>query len=421
MDRGQVPAPPVQVLWAGRWYEARAGQPFVIGRAPESHLHIDDPDVSRCHVAVVPVGSGWELRDSSRNGTFVGGRRVTSLPVTGELSVTLGSGPQAPRVVIRAGGARPAPPPRPPAPPPRPPALPPRPPASPPRPQDPPPTKALSQGVLTGLHDAGAAAGRLRIGRAPDNDVVLDDLLVSRHHAELRRTGQRWQIVDLGTGNGTFVNGARVADAADRARATSSASGTHCCSCTATGSSRPSTPATIAFEADDLGGDHAGGQGAAARRRVRAGRQRSLLAVVGPSGAGKSTLLRALTGSRPADIGEVRYAGRDLYAEYDELRAPHRARPAGRHPAHAAHGAPRAALRGPAAVPGRRQPGRPRAPDRRGARASSASPSTPTSGSTRCPAGSASAPASRWSCSRARRCCSSTSRRPGSTRGSTSR
>jgi ABC-type multidrug transport system ATPase subunit len=49
--------------------------------------------------------------------------------------------------------------------------------------------------------------------------------------------------------------------------------------------------------------------------------ERSLLAVVGPSGAGKSTLLRALTGFRPADEGSVSYADRDLYAEYDELRA----------------------------------------------------------------------------------------------------
>ena len=47
---------------------------------------------------------------------------------------------------------------------------------------------------------------------------------------------------------------------------------------------------------------------------------RSLLAVVGPSGAGKSTLLNALTGFRPADSGTVWYAGRDLYASYDELR-----------------------------------------------------------------------------------------------------
>ena len=46
----------------------------------------------------------------------------------------------------------------------------------------------------------------------------------------------------------------------------------------------------------------------------------SLLAVIGPSGAGKSTLLGALTGIRPAGQGTVRYEGRDLYAEYDDLR-----------------------------------------------------------------------------------------------------
>ena len=46
----------------------------------------------------------------------------------------------------------------------------------------------------------------------------------------------------------------------------------------------------------------------------------ALVAVIGPSGSGKSTLLRALTGSRPADSGEVRYAGRELCAEYSLLR-----------------------------------------------------------------------------------------------------
>ena len=46
----------------------------------------------------------------------------------------------------------------------------------------------------------------------------------------------------------------------------------------------------------------------------------SLLAVVGPSGAGKSTLLGALTGLKPAPRGSVYFGGRDLYADYDELR-----------------------------------------------------------------------------------------------------
>ena len=182
MDRGHAPAPPLQVLWAGRWHDARAGLPFVIGRAPGSQLQIDDPHLSRHHVTVVPVGSGWELRDTSRNGTFVDGRRVTSMPVTGEMAVTLGAGPQAPRVVIRAAGARGRQNSRPPGPPPEGPAA----------------TRALSQGVLAGMHNAGGAASRLRIGRAPDNDVVIDDLLVSRYHAELRRGPRGWQLVDLG-------------------------------------------------------------------------------------------------------------------------------------------------------------------------------------------------------------------------------
>ena len=48
--------------------------------------------------------------------------------------------------------------------------------------------------------------------------------------------------------------------------------------------------------------------------------EQALVAVIGPSGSGKSTLLRALTGSRPADSGGVRYAGHDLCAEYSVLR-----------------------------------------------------------------------------------------------------
>ncbi len=48
------------------------------------------------------------------------------------------------------------------------------------------------------------------IGRAPDCDLLLTDTSVSRRHAELRREDERWLLRDLGSRNGTRVNGARV-------------------------------------------------------------------------------------------------------------------------------------------------------------------------------------------------------------------
>jgi pSer/pThr/pTyr-binding forkhead associated (FHA) protein len=51
----------------------------------------------------------------------------------------------------------------------------------------------------------------IRIGRHPDNDLIVTDLSVSKQHAELRRTPDgRYTITDLGSPNGTYVNGTRV-------------------------------------------------------------------------------------------------------------------------------------------------------------------------------------------------------------------
>ena len=48
------------------------------------------------------------------------------------------------------------------------------------------------------------------IGRSPDCDLPLGDMTVSWHHAELRLTGEAWVLVDLGSTNGTRVNGWRA-------------------------------------------------------------------------------------------------------------------------------------------------------------------------------------------------------------------
>ncbi|GAB4299948.1 MAG: hypothetical protein Fur0025_39250 [Oscillatoriaceae cyanobacterium] len=53
----------------------------------------------------------------------------------------------------------------------------------------------------------------IRIGRAPDNDVVIYSAVVSRYHLELHRiSGNYWKIVNLGT-NGTYVNDEGVCSA----------------------------------------------------------------------------------------------------------------------------------------------------------------------------------------------------------------
>lgn len=43
-------------------------------------------------------------------------------------------------------------------------------------------------------------------GRHPDSDIFLDDVTVSRRHAEFRRNGEGFQVVDVGSLNGTYVN-----------------------------------------------------------------------------------------------------------------------------------------------------------------------------------------------------------------------
>ena len=54
-------------------------------------------------------------------------------------------------------------------------------------------------------------AKTIRIGRTPDNDIVLRDLDVSRYHAELHRHPDgSFEIIDRGSHNGTFVNGERI-------------------------------------------------------------------------------------------------------------------------------------------------------------------------------------------------------------------
>ncbi len=156
------------------------------------------------------------------------------------------------------------------------------------------------------------------IGRGLENKIVVDDLLVSREHARLMPDGHGFHVQDLGSRNGTYVNGHRIQTAHIGED-----------DLLAVGHSRFTVrhgqlvasidEGDVNFVANHL--SYTLPDGKKLLDDVSFGLEgSSLLAVIGPSGAGKSTMLKALTGSQQATEGEVYYDGRDLYANFQDLR-----------------------------------------------------------------------------------------------------
>jgi pSer/pThr/pTyr-binding forkhead associated (FHA) protein len=52
-----------------------------------------------------------------------------------------------------------------------------------------------------------------RLGRHPDSEIILDDITVSRRHADIVREGDTYFVRDAGSLNGTYVNAERVDEA----------------------------------------------------------------------------------------------------------------------------------------------------------------------------------------------------------------
>src|SRR5215472_14778457 len=71
--------------------------------------------------------------------------------------------------------------------------------------------------VLVNTDKAGSsyplAQAGVKVGKAPDNDLVIDHPTVSRNHLIVRRQGDRFLVQDLGSTNGTFIDGAQVREA----------------------------------------------------------------------------------------------------------------------------------------------------------------------------------------------------------------
>jgi ABC transport system ATP-binding/permease protein len=306
MAQGSRSAPPLLVRTVRTTHRLESGSEYRIGRDERADIAVNDPRVSWDHAVLYTVGNGWVLEDrGSRNGTFLGAEKISRLDITGPCVIHVGNPEDGPVLRIEVERAAEAP-----------------------------PSPANGWGQLdSGTSVPGVdreptsriqlqAARVVKIGRRPDNDVVLADLGVSKLHAELRMspTG-RYQIFDMGSHNGTYVNGNQV----NQAELTENdiVSIGHATFRLAGGVLQEYIDeGDVPFEALDLRVcvSDSGKQKVLLEGVSFPLAERSMMAVIGPAGAGKSTLLNALTGKKPATTGSVYYDYRDLYDNYDELK-----------------------------------------------------------------------------------------------------
>ena len=330
---------------------------FTVGRSPDSDVQIVHPLVSRTHLLVTPTPTGWTVSCQGRNGMLVNGSVNREALITQGTRIQLGdasgpalgltpvvsgtpSAPQAgphPQVAgYRAAAPAPVQPPS---------GLAPttavaahaRPAPSTMGPPTSTASRISSGGPQAAPSPTSASSGAFpssrhtlksfrinssgTIGRAPDNTLVLDDPLISKHHARIDVSANGMVITDLGSTNGIYVAGQRVSQVQVTQPVLVGLGSTF-----------------IALSPDGLcevqvaGG--AGGElvGKDLTFRVNNGNLtlldgisfslpgNELLAVVGPSGAGKSTLLKALTGEQKAQEGQVLFNGLDVYEHYPVMR-----------------------------------------------------------------------------------------------------
>ena len=160
----------------------------------------------------------------------------------------------------------------------------------------------------------------VRVGRAPDNDLVFGSVNVAEHHAVVRRLDDgEVELVDLGTGAGTFVNGVAVRGAKVLRDADEVVLGDQRFLFDRERPVAVVQPHGVRIDVVKVGKTVRGGK-VLLRDITLSILPGEFVAIVGGSGAGKTTLLDALAGLRPATSGKVLYNGRDSSRERDQYR-----------------------------------------------------------------------------------------------------
>ena len=170
---------------------------------------------------------------------------------------------------------------------------------------------------------ADAPPGSIKIGRANDNDIVINDVLASRHHATLVTTPSGTEIRDNRSINGTFVNGARVDSAHLNDGDTVTIGNVDLVFRGGTLARRTETAADTATGGLEVHGVTwtIEGNKTLLDNISMSARPGTLTAVIGPSGAGKSTFARLVAGYTHPTAGQVSFEGHDVHAEYASLRS----------------------------------------------------------------------------------------------------
>ena len=261
-------------------------QALRFGSAPDNELVVAPPSgtVSGHHGIIVMQGSWCTIRDTnSSNGLYLNGMRQQEFRIAPGDVVSIGLPSRgATRCVIVVG-------------------------------------------VAGQSWDVFPLAGRqvVRIGRVQGNDLVISDPTVSATHAALQYDGTGWSISDLGSTNGTKVDGRFVTQPIPLYSGSTIGLG--------------NTQAVFLDGCLLLSGSRHGVD-VDARNLVRYRKNKGktiittdhislhikrgeFVAIVGGSGCGKSTILNELNGSEPADEGSVTLDGTDLYANYKMLKS----------------------------------------------------------------------------------------------------
>jgi ABC-type multidrug transport system ATPase subunit len=322
------------------------GHDVVIGRDLRADVRLAHPLVSRAHVVLRFDEGRWVAIDNGTlNGMFVDRCQVRSVDIRDGQSINISS-PDGPRLTFEVGrhtGAVGRPPsgPRP--------LLPPwdaQPVSGPPPQQVGAPGSSPTGGgptaitpsarlggdgsnlatsmirILRGSPPA-SAPGTITVGRATDNDIVIPDVLASRHHASLVPSPQGVEIVDARSINGTFVNGTRVDQALLGENDVVTIGNVDLLFQGGTLVRRSETQA-----ATRIGGLRVSGISLTiAHARVLldnisfSAEPGTLTAVIGPSGAGKSTLAKVIAGTTDPTRGKVSFEGHDIHGQYASLRS----------------------------------------------------------------------------------------------------